>query len=201
MRKEDAFHELHDPRIEKLIDEFFEGRVDGIEALNMRSAGKMVRDFVQVFYLNLGVPAFFRIEHDVRPLLARAKTHVGLHFDIRQTLGRDAFFEFGSKLFRTPRLTIDILADKTDSTHRLLLALLITNGKSEIQQPWSGHLDLRYPIFTVDYFRQRFFIGFRRQNFGYVFLIGVPGEQLAINAVRLTQIFSDRAIKLQVGSI
>ena len=101
MREEDAFHELHDPRIEELIDEFFKRRVDGIKALNMRPAGEMVRDLVQVFYLDLGVPAFFRIEHDVGPLLARAKTHIGLDFDVGQALGRDPFFELGRELLRT----------------------------------------------------------------------------------------------------
>jgi hypothetical protein len=40
---------LHDPRIEKLIDEFFEGRVYRIEALDVRAAGEMIRNVVQVF--------------------------------------------------------------------------------------------------------------------------------------------------------
>jgi hypothetical protein len=112
---------LHDPRIEELVDEFFQRRVDGVEALNVRPAGEMFGNLIQIFDLDLGIPVLLRIENDIRTVLACAETHIGLNFDVAQTFGSDAFLELGHKLFRTARLAIDILADKTDSAHRFLL--------------------------------------------------------------------------------
>ena len=61
MREKDAFHDLENPRIEKLVNEFFERRIDGVEPLDVRTAGEMRGDLVQIFDFHFRVPVFLRI--------------------------------------------------------------------------------------------------------------------------------------------
>jgi hypothetical protein len=82
MREKDAFHSLENPRVEELVDEFFQGRVNGVQALYMSSTREMLRDLVQVFDFYFCIPMFVRIEHDVGPFLASAEAHIGLHFHV-----------------------------------------------------------------------------------------------------------------------
>jgi hypothetical protein len=87
----------------------------------MGSTREMIRDFVEIFDLYFRIPMFVRVKHDVGPLLAGAETHIRLNFNVSESLGRDAFFELSHYLLRASGLAIDILTNKTDSTHTLLL--------------------------------------------------------------------------------
>jgi hypothetical protein len=88
----------------------------------MGTAGKMFRDLVEIFDFDFGVPIFFRVKNDIGPFLASAKAHIGLDLDISQSFCGDTLLKFGHELLRAAGFAIDILADKTDSAHRFLLA-------------------------------------------------------------------------------
>ena len=93
MGEKNTFHRLNNPRVEKLVNEFFQRRIDGVQALDMRSAGDVFSDLVQVFDFHVRIPAFFGIKNDVGSFLACAEAHVGLYLDIVQTFRRDPLLE------------------------------------------------------------------------------------------------------------
>jgi hypothetical protein len=95
-----------------------------------------VDDFVEIIHLYACIPVFLRIENDVRPLLTRAKAHIGLHFYIGQPLGGHAPFKFGHQLLRPPRFAIDILADETNRFHCFLSSVpLLIKTRTDDSSP------------------------------------------------------------------
>src|ERR1051325_9988392 len=108
----------------------------------MRSAGKVLDNVVEILRLYFGVPALFRIQHDVRSLLAGAEAHVRLDFDILNALSGDFFFQLGRELFRAARFTIDVLANQANSSHYVSPCALITRPATEMQQRWLIELHL-----------------------------------------------------------
>jgi hypothetical protein len=122
VRKKDAFHDLEYARVEKLIDEFFQRGVYGVQALDVRSAGKMIRDLVKIVYFHRRVPTLFRVQNYVGALLTRPEAHVGLDFHIRDPFGFDPLLKFGHELLRTPTLAVYVLTDEANGFHKLLLA-------------------------------------------------------------------------------
>ena len=63
--------------------------------MNVRAAGETISDLVKVIDLHPCVPIFFRIEDDVRSLLAGAETHVGFYFDISEPFSFNSLLKFG----------------------------------------------------------------------------------------------------------
>jgi hypothetical protein len=55
----------------------------------------MLRDLVEVFDFDAGVPILFRIKNDVGSLLAGAKAHVGLYFDVSERFVFNSLLKFG----------------------------------------------------------------------------------------------------------
>jgi hypothetical protein len=119
MREKDAIHSLENPRVEELIDELFQRRVNGVQALYVGSAREVIRDLVQIFDFYFCVPMLVRIQHDIGPFLAGAKTHVRLYFHVGKALCSDALFELRHDLLGTARLAIDILTNETGSAHKI----------------------------------------------------------------------------------
>jgi hypothetical protein len=122
VREKHAFHDLEYARVEKLIDEFFQRGVYGVQSLDMRAAGKMLRDLVEVVYFHRRVPTLFRIKNYVGAFLAGPKAHIGLYFHIGESFGIDPLLKFSHELLRTPALAVYVLADETNGFHKLLLA-------------------------------------------------------------------------------
>jgi hypothetical protein len=83
---------LEYPRIEELIDQFFQRGIDRIQTLNVGSAGKMLGNLIKVLKLNFRIPALFGIKDDVWALLTGAKAHIRLDFDVGEPLGGDFLF-------------------------------------------------------------------------------------------------------------
>jgi hypothetical protein len=74
----------------------------------MGAPGEVFDDFIKIFRLHMGVPAFLGIKHHVGAFLTSAETHIRLDFDVLQSPGRDSFLQFDHEGFRTTRLAIDI---------------------------------------------------------------------------------------------
>jgi hypothetical protein len=66
--------------------------------LNVRAAGETSGDLVKVFDFDPCVPVFFRIEDDVRSLLAGPEAHVGFYFDISEPFSFNSLLKFGHEL-------------------------------------------------------------------------------------------------------
>jgi hypothetical protein len=122
VRKKDAFHNLEYACVQKLINEFFQRGVYGIQALDVRTAGKMIRDLVKIVYFHRRVPTLFRVENYVWALLAGPKAHVGLYFHISEPFGVDPLLKFGHEFLRAPALAVYVLTDETNGFHKPLLA-------------------------------------------------------------------------------
>jgi hypothetical protein len=90
---------LEHPCVKQLINKFFQRGVYGVQALNVRPTRETSGDLVKVVYFNPRVPVLFRIEHDVRSLLAGAETHIGFYFDVSEALGFNSLLKFGHDLF------------------------------------------------------------------------------------------------------
>jgi hypothetical protein len=89
--------------------------------LNVRAASEMSSDLVKVIDFHPGVPVFFRIEDDVRSLLAGPETHVGFYFDISEPFSFNSFLKFGHELLGASILAIHVLTYETKRFHRPLL--------------------------------------------------------------------------------
>jgi hypothetical protein len=122
VREKNAFHDLEYARVEKLINEFFQRGVYGVQSLDVWTAGEMIRDFVEVVYFHRRVPTLFRVQDYVRPFLARSKAHIGLYFHICEPFGFDPLLKFGHELLGASALAVYVLTDETNSFHKLLLA-------------------------------------------------------------------------------
>src|SRR5262245_57040138 len=99
----------------------------------MRASSKMLDNVVEILRLDFGVPTLFRIQDDVRPLLAGSEAHVRFDFHVFDALGGDLLFELGRKLFRAARFTIDVLANQANSSHYVSPCALITRPAIEMQ--------------------------------------------------------------------
>jgi len=101
---------------------------NGNIATNMFAAGEMGNDIVEIFALDMGIPIFFRVDHDVGTFLAGAETHVRLDVDVGESLGGDLLLQLRGQLLGPTGFAIDILADKAALAHgRLLKSYLLTS--------------------------------------------------------------------------
>jgi hypothetical protein len=121
VREKNTLHDLKYPCVKKLIDEFFQRGIDGVQALDVRAAGKTIRDLVKVIDFHPSIPVFFRIEDDVGSLLAGPETHVGFYFDIGEPFSFNSLLKFGHELLRASILAIHVLTDETKRFHKPLL--------------------------------------------------------------------------------
>src|SRR4029077_18245938 len=80
----------------------------------------MVRDFVEVLGFDACIPALFRIENYVRPLLAGSKTHIGFHLYIRESFGSDSLLQFNHELLGSSGFTVNVLTHETSPHYRPL---------------------------------------------------------------------------------
>src|ERR1044071_3709813 len=94
----------------------------------------MLDDVVEILRLECGIPALFRVQDDVRSLLAGAEAHVRFHFHVVKTLRSDFFFELGCELFSTARITIAVLGKPASWSHYVSPCALITRPATEMQQ-------------------------------------------------------------------
>jgi hypothetical protein len=122
VREKNAFHDLEYARVEKLINEFFQRGVYGVQSLDVWTAGEMIRDLVEVVYFHRCVPTLFRIKDYVRAFLTGPKAHIGLYFHISEPFGIDPLLKFSHELLRAPTLAVYVLTDKANGFHKLLLA-------------------------------------------------------------------------------
>jgi hypothetical protein len=112
---------LEHSRVKKLVDQFFQGGVYGVQALNVGPAGKTIGDLVEVFYLHRRIPVLFRIQNNIRSFLAGSEAHVRFDFHISEPFGLNSLLKFGHELLGAPILTVYVLTDETNCFHRLLL--------------------------------------------------------------------------------
>jgi hypothetical protein len=89
--------------------------------LNVRAAGETSGDLVKVIDFHPCVPVFFRIEDDVRSLLAGPETHVGFYFDISEPFSFNSLLKFGHDLLGASIFAIHVLTDETKRFHKPLL--------------------------------------------------------------------------------
>jgi hypothetical protein len=104
-----------------LVDQFFEGTVDGIEALYFRSAGEMAHDVIEIVFFDAGVPAFLRVKNDVRSFLAGPETHIRPDLNVAEALVCDFLLQLCHDLFGAAILAIYVLANEANSLHAFLL--------------------------------------------------------------------------------
>jgi hypothetical protein len=78
-------------------------------------------DLVEVLYFHRRVPALFRIQDNVRSLLAGPEAHVRFYFHICEPLGLNSLLKFGHELLGAPILAVYVLTDETNCFHKLLL--------------------------------------------------------------------------------
>src|ERR1044071_7047880 len=165
----------------------------------------MLDDVVEILRLDFGIPALFRVQDDVRSLLAGAEAHVRFDFHVVKTLRSDFFFELGCELFRTARFTIDVLANQASSSHYVSPCAPNYSARNRDATRRSARrliqLHLRNPVFALDNLGEDFFVFLGGQGFPQMFFICLRMQQLSGDTECFADVLADRTIKFEIRSI